>query len=229
MLESLPNRASWNSSTPEKSILYLNRASKLAVVLPRATVDTAFALQAFQQSGHQFFDNETTTELRHTIRAVTSTNIQPVIPHLPASATRASASPEPPAFPAGWATDRSAFRAAARQFQQETEAYRARYLQPHDTEESDSSSRASTGATAPGSLSLAPRPKYRFLTGADDSPIPGRKSTSTSESSHRPTTESGETSAEEAIYDRPIGPENNTMPPPLLRLTPPFKRQLPPP
>lgn len=85
----------------------------------------------------------------------------------------------------------------------------------------------STGDTPPRSGPSAPRTKNRYLNDLDDTPIPGRnkqasRNPSTSEStgtgtgsgrprsqSLPPPTETGETSAEEAIYGTPIGPSSN--------------------
>ena len=178
-------------------------------------------MQAFQTSGHQWAAIEINGEVARTIRAITASHTDPTASQSFNRNTRNSASADSAPFPNEWVVDRTRLRAAITRFHQNTVSYRRAFLPiiPEDPPSFNDSS-PSIGDTPfrRDSHPSASRLKSRFLTEVDDSPILGRNrrdditgSTSESRIIRQPTTETGETSAEEAIYDSFIDSSNRPL------------------
>ena len=121
-------------------------------------------------------------------------------PEVTATSSRTSkqSSAEPSDFPPTWATDAATFRRSVRAFNDRTYTYRrlpqlVTYLRQHDP--------PSTGITPTRPLSPIGNP-------------PAAAITLVTPTSTRATSATSAISAEEAIYDRPIGPEPR--PPPMM-------------
>ena len=211
---------------PERSTNSWSKLASAITPVDRNVVDTAFALLAFRQAGHQWATG-TPEEVNLTVTAITTSNPPPAPSVVPIRGTRNS-STEPSAFPDDWSTNRTAYRAAVKAFHSITAQYRLSpqyrsYLLKSEVDEKQSSlsdTSSSIGGTPPQSGPTAPRPKTRYLTDIDDSPISGRNSKEPTSTTHsisdfgsQPRSisqQATETSVDEAIYENPIGP--NTMP-----------------
>jgi hypothetical protein len=172
--------------------------------LSRETVVTAFQLEAFIKSGHKYAKLVDEPTL-YVIDFLVKNNFRPAEPSR-ALSTRdqrsRARSVEAPLCPSDWALDKSLFRSALVKFQKDSEPCR-RYL--HDP--------PSTGNTPTRSPSTNPA-GAESNTPPTSPPIPPTITDTDSTSSNAGNTTRA-TSAEEAIFNQPIGPPNcqHSMPP----------------
>lgn len=184
--------------------------TKLAsiTVLSNDIKDTAFSLDAFHKSGHQYaFD--LFKEIIHTFQSiVVTTSFRFSRPLNQRQRHTRNFSQESTPYSSDWAIDKSSFKKAAKDFYNLTTDYRdtptyKSFLQSQHIVGSSSSFEASTPE---GQVPSAPRLKSRFLD-VDDTPIPSRNREATSSTPGNKIT-ARETSAEEGIYRRFIGPSS---------------------
>lgn len=160
----------------------------------------AFQISSFLSSSGTAFERDVPEEIRYTIRYIVS--------HYPwadqeqssleglgeVRSTRRSQSVEPPRFPYGWATDRPTFRRAVKKFISATDGYGqlpevADYIQKQRELAGDP-------GPLPGDTGTGP---------SDSGRVTQSLSPTAADTDRRPSNTTN-TSAEEVIYDRPIGP-----------------------
>ena len=178
------------------SITALNPVSRDVVIL-------SFQLEEFLESNHAF-GSLITEDLRQWIRQIVRSNFRPPSISRGISSTTAredrsrarSHSVEAPSWPSNWAVDKSSLRASLKIFDKGTEALRKLQEPP------------STGST-PGTSPLSTPSWSTISEPAGSNPSDAANHSGPSNSSSNPNTDhtSRATSAEEAIYKDPIGPE----------------------
>ena len=170
----------------------------------RETATLAFQLSDFLATGHRHCARLDDIS-RHIIREIVKNNLRPAQPSrlLTARDNRQRArsqSLETQSWPSAWAVDKTAFRLAVVNFEEDTSVYRRRLQEPAST--------GNTPAPSPESTPpLPPTPSVSSIT--NNSPNPDSSATTpiVSEQS-RHTSQS----AEEIIYERPIGPQLPSQP-----------------
>ena len=120
--------------------------------IDRSVSDLAFALLAFEGTGHQY-SHEASDVMINTVKAITTSHSRPTIPPSRRTRNTRNSSTKPIPYPTAWATDRRAYKSALQHFYNRTEEYRSTpqyrsYLPRPDRDpvnESSESSLYSTG------------------------------------------------------------------------------------